>query len=152
MANVPLLNVKPSGGPGALGFASLDRFGRKPMEIPVTSQLAARITATDVDLIPADKPVGGFAGYRTPPARPIPPLPGWRAAASQYGRILVITGAVDLMQDGEQTSPSHVIDVIRRSHGALVPLTANSAPAGLPPSRSPNHPATTASKPNTASC
>ena len=41
MANVPLLNLKPSGGPDALGFTSLDRLGREPMAIPVTSQLAA---------------------------------------------------------------------------------------------------------------
>ena len=133
LAYVPLLNLKPSGGPRALGFASLDGFGREPMEIPVTSRLTARITATDVDLIPAHKPAGGFAaGYRTPAGTADPMFPGWRAAAARYGRILVIAGAVDLMPDGEQTSPSHVIDVIRRSHGALVPLTADSAPAGLP--------------------
>ena len=67
-------------------------------------------------------------------------LPGWRAAAAQYGRILVMTGPVDLMPDGEQTSPSHVIDVIRRSHGALVLLTADSAPAGLPTQKQPESP------------
>jgi hypothetical protein len=141
LAYVPLLNLKPSGGPHALGFASLDRFGRGPLEIPVTAQLAARITGTDVDLIPADEPVGGFAaGYRTPGGTADPMFPGWRAAAVRYGRILVITGAVDLMPDGEQTSPSHVIDVIRRSHGALVPLTADSAPAGLSPQPQPESP------------
>ena len=142
LAYVPLLNLKASGGPQALGLISLDRLGREPMEIPVTSHMAARITETDLDLVRPADPAGGFvAGYRTPGGPDDPLFPGFREAAARYGRILVITGSRDLLPDGYQTSPDHVAEVMGNTYGALVLLTAHPAGQGLPPAQPQPEPA-----------
>ncbi len=57
---VPLLNLKAHGGPQALGFTDLSRFGRGPLDIPAARGLAVRLTGADVDLIRADDDTGGF--------------------------------------------------------------------------------------------
>jgi hypothetical protein len=123
---VPLLNLKAHGGPQAFGFVGLERLGAEPMEIPVARGLAARITDADVDLIRPDDETGSFiAGYRNPTG-PDDRFATWRAAAARHGRILVITGSQDLAP-GEHTDFAHVVDVVRASRGALVPLTRESA-------------------------
>jgi hypothetical protein len=48
--------------------------------------------------------------------------------------VLVITGSRDLLP-GEDTDLSDVLDVIRASHGVLVPLTRESADRPLAQSR-----------------
>jgi hypothetical protein len=133
LAYVPLLNLKPAGGPQVLGFTSLAQLGRETMAIPVSTQLAARITDLDLDLVRPADPAGFVAGYRTPGRSDDPYFPGFREAAARYGQILVITGSRDLLPDGEKTSPAHVAEVIASSHGAIVPLDiAGQAPPGGP--------------------
>ncbi len=127
VAYVPLLNLKAHGGPQAFGFADLSGFGREPMEVPVARDLAARLTDADVDLIRPDDDTGGFvAGYLHPGGSGDERFAAWRASAARHGRILVITGARDLLP-GDDTDFAQVVDVIRASHGALVLLTRESA-------------------------
>jgi len=127
VAYVPRLNLKAHGGPQAFGFASLDRLGAEPMDIPVARGLAARITDADVDLIrPGDETGFFIAGYRNPSGPGDERFTAWRAAAARYGHILVVTGSRDLLPS-QDTDFAHVADVVRASHGALVPLTSDSA-------------------------
>jgi hypothetical protein len=127
VAYVPRLNLKAHGGPQAFGFASLDGLGAGPMEIPVACGLAARITDADVDLVrPGDETGGFIAGYRNPSGPGDERFAAWRAAAARYGHILVISGSRDLLP-AEGTDFAHVVDVVRASCGALVPLTGDSA-------------------------
>jgi hypothetical protein len=127
VAYVPRLNLKAHGGPQAFGFASLEKLGAEPMEIPVARGLAARITDADVDLIRPDDETGFFiAGYRTPGGPGDERFAAWRAAAARHGHILVITGSRDILPS-EDTDYARVVDVVRASRGALVPLTGDSA-------------------------
>lgn len=124
---VPLLNLKAHGGPQALGFTDLSRFGRGPLDIPAARGLAVRLTGADVDLIRADDDTGGFiAGYLNPGGPDDERFAAWRASAARHGRILVITGSGELLP-GEDTDFAHITEVIRASHGAFVPLTRESA-------------------------
>ena len=126
VAYVPLLNLKPYGGPQAFGLASLDRLGSEPMEIPVARGLTARISDADVDLVrPGDETGVFIAGYRNPGGPGDQRFTGWRAAAARHGRILVISGSRDL--PSQDTDFAHVVDVVRASRGAFVPLTRESA-------------------------
>ena len=128
VAYVPLLNLKAHGGPQAFGFTDLSRFGSGPLEIPVTPDLAARLTGTDVDLIRPDDDTGGFvAGYLNTGGPGDERFATWRASAARHGRILVITGSQELLPAGEDTGFAPVLEVVRASHGALVPLTRESA-------------------------
>ena len=123
---VPLLNLKAHGGPQAFGFSSLDKLWAKPMEIPVAPGLAARITDADVDLIrPGDETGVFIAGYRNPSGPDDERFAAWRAAAARHGQILVIAGSRDLLPR-DDIDFAHVVDVIRTSRGALVPLTRDS--------------------------
>jgi hypothetical protein len=127
VAYVPRLNLKAHGGPQAFGFASLEKLGAEPMEIPVARGLAARITDADVDLIRPDDETGFFiAGYRTPGGPGDERFAAWRAAAARHGHILVITGSRDILPS-EDTDYARVVDVVRASRGAFVPLTGDSA-------------------------
>ena len=128
VAYVPLLNLKAHGGPQAFGFASLDRLGaEQAMEIPVARGLAARITDADVDLIrPGDETGVFIAGYRNPGGPDDERFAAWRAAAARHGHILVISGSRDLLPS-QDTGFAYIVDVVRASRGALVPLTRDSA-------------------------
>ena len=127
VAYVPRVNLKAHGGPRAFGFASLDRLGSGPMDIPVARGLAARITDDDVDLVrPGDETGVFIAGYRNPSGPGDERFAAWRAAAARYGHILVITGSRDLLP-GPAADFARVVDVVRASRGALVPLTGDSA-------------------------
>ena len=132
---VPALNLKRHGGPQAFGFADLAEFGREPMQIPVARGLAARITDVDVDLIRPGDETGGFvAGYRNRGGPGDETFAAWRAVAARHGRILVITGSRDILP-GPDTDLTHIVDVVRASRGAVVPLTSESvrqAPACPP--------------------
>ena len=105
------------------------------MEIPVTRDLAARITETDLDLVRPADPAGASSPATARPAGRTTLFTGLRAAAARYGRILVITGSRDLLPDGYQTSPDHVAEVMGHTYGALVLLTAHPAATGLPPAQ-----------------
>ena len=130
VAYVPLLNLKAHGGPKAFGFTDLAGSGREPMEVPTARGLAARITTTDLDLIRPGDDTGGFiAGYRNPGGPADERFAAWREAASRHGRILVITGTRHL--DPGQ-GYAHVLDVIRSSRGAWVPLAGESAATAAP--------------------
>jgi hypothetical protein len=135
IAYVPALNLKKHGGPQAFDFTGLAGFGREPMQIPAARGLAARITDVDVDLVRPGDETGGFvAGYRNRGGPGDETFAVWRAAAVRHGHILVITGSRDILPSPD-TDLTHIIDVIRTSHGAIVPLTTESvrqAPA-LPP-------------------
>ena len=135
IAYVPALNLKRHGGPQAFSFAALAGFGREPMQIPVARGLAARITDVDVDLIRPGDETGGFvAGYRNRGGPGDETFAAWRAAAARHGRILVITGSRDILP-GPDTDLTHIVDVLRASRGAVVPLTSESvrqAPACPP--------------------
>lgn len=135
IAYVPALNLKRHGGPQAFGFTDLAGFGREPMQIPVARGLAARITDADVDLIRPGDETGGFVvGYLNRGGPGDETFAAWRAAAARHGRILVITGSRDILP-GPDIDPMHVVDVIRSSRGAVVPLTSESvrqAPASPP--------------------
>ncbi len=127
VAYVPLLNLKAHGGPQAFGLVDLAGSGREFVEVPVTHDLAARITNTDVDLVRPDDETGVFiAGYRPPGGPDDERFTAWRAAAARHGRILVITGSRDLLP-AEDTDFTHILDVVRASRGALVPLTRDAA-------------------------
>jgi hypothetical protein len=136
IAYVPALNLKRHGGPKAFGFTDLDGFGRELMQIPVARGLAARITDVDVDLIRPGDETGGFVvGYRNRGGPGDETFAAWRAAAARHGRILVITGSRDILPT-QPTDLTHIVDVIRASHGAIVPLTTESlrqAPVLPPP-------------------
>ena len=135
IAYVPALNLKKHGGPQAFGFADLAGFGREPMQIPVARGLAARITDVDVDLIRPGDETGGFVvGYRNSGGPGDETFAAWRAAAARHGRILVITGSRHILP-GPDTDLTHIVDVVRSSRGAVVPLTSESvrqAPARPP--------------------
>jgi hypothetical protein len=123
---VPALNLKKHGGPQAFGLADLAGFGREPMQIPVARGLAARITDVDIDLIrPSDETGGFIAGYRNRGGPGDEGFAAWRAAAARHGRILVITGSRDILP-GPDTDLTHIVDVVRASRGAVVPLTSES--------------------------
>ena len=97
------------------------------MEIPVARGLAARITDADVDLVrPGDETGVFIAGYRNPSGPGDERFAAWRAAAARHGHILVITGSRDLLPS-QDTDFAHIVDVVRASRGALVPLTRDSA-------------------------
>lgn len=126
VAYVPLLNLKAHGGPQAFGFADLAGSGREFAEVPVTHDLAVRITDTDVDLVCPDDETGVFiAGYRPPGGPDDERFAAWHTAAARHGRILVITGSRNLLP-AEATDFAHILDVVRASRGALVPLTRDS--------------------------
>jgi hypothetical protein len=123
---VPALNLKKHGGPQAFGFTDLAGFGREPMQIPVARGLAARITDVDIDLIRPGDETGGFvAGYRNRGGPGDEAFAAWRAAAARHGRILVITGSRDILPS-PGTDLTYIIDVVRASRGAVVPLTRKS--------------------------
>jgi len=118
---VPAPALKSHGGP--LGLARLAGLGRGPLDIPVTRQLAARLTATDVDLIRPGDDSGAFtAGYSHPGGPDDPLFITWRTSAARHGHILVIAGTQDLLPD-PVTSPAQILAVIQASRGALTPLT-----------------------------
>ena len=132
IAYVPRLNLKAHGGPEAFGFASLAMLGREPMDIPIARDLAAQLTAVDVDPIrPGGDPAGRVAGYRNSAGPDDERFTAWRAAAARHGRILVISGSRDLLPR-DDTSQHDLLDVIRASHGAVVLLTRESAPQAAP--------------------
>lgn len=129
LAYVPLANMKRGGGPQSFGFTDLTWFARKTMQIPVAQGLEARITATDVDLIRAghDQLPDFVAGHRALPSDPF--FPAWRAMAARHQHIMVVVGRRDLVPPQEadpQHQVNHMLDAIRGSHGALVPLTSQS--------------------------
>lgn len=126
VAYVPLLNFKQAGGPQTFGFAKLSGFGLEPTEIPAARDLAARLTDVDVDLVRSEDETGGFVvGYLNPAGPDDERFAAWRAAAGRHGHILVITGTRDLLPS-EDTGLADILDVIRASHGALVPLLGRS--------------------------
>jgi hypothetical protein len=153
IAYVPALNLKRHGGPQAFGFADLAEFGREPIQLPVAHSLAARITDVDVDLIRPGDETGGFVvGYLNRGGPGDKTFAAWRAAAARHGHILVITGSRDILPSPD-TDFMHIMDVVRSSRGAVVPLTSESV-RQAPPSRRrpPSLPKTTMTWPNTASC
>ena len=124
---VPQLNLKGHGGPRALGLRSLSAAGSGLVEVPETPHLAARVTETDVDLVRPDEDIGGFvAGYRSPVPAGDELFVGWRAAAARHGRIVVITGSAELLIGGDITY-DRLWEILPTSHGAIVPLTRDSA-------------------------
>ncbi len=126
IAYVPALNLKRHGGPQAFSFTALAGFGREPTQIPVARGLVARITDVDVDLVRPGDETGGFvAGYRNRGGPSDETFAAWRAAAARQGRILVITGSRDILP-GPDTDLTHIVDVVRASRGAVVPLTSES--------------------------
>ncbi len=95
----------------------------------MTPHLAARVTETDVDLVRPDDETGGIvAGYLNPDPAGDKRFAAWRAAAARHGRIVVITGSAELLT-GDDVSPERLWEVLGTSHGALVPLTRDSAPS-----------------------
>ena len=121
---VPAQALKSHGGPQALGLAKLDGLGHQPLDIPVTRQLAARLTSTDVDLIrPGDDSGAFIAGYTHPGGPSDPRFVIWSASAARHGHILVIAGTKDLLPD-PSTNPDQILAVIQASRGALSPLTS----------------------------
>jgi hypothetical protein len=128
VAYVPQLNLKPRGGPQAFGLASLAAFGLEPMEIPATHGMVAKLTETDVDLHRPGTDLDSYiAGYRNPGGPGDERFAEWRASAARHGRILVVTGSRNLLP-GEKTTLEALLDVVRSSHGAVVPLTPDSVP------------------------
>ncbi len=73
--------------------------------------------------LPGCRPVASdlaAAGYCNPAGPGDERFAEWRASAARHGRILVITGSRDLLP-GETTSLGQLLDVVRASHGVLVP-------------------------------
>lgn len=132
---VPALNLKRHGGPQAFGFADLAGFGREPMQIPVARGLAARITDVDIDLVRPGDETGRFVvGYRNRGGPSDERFAAWRATAARHGNILVITGSRDILPSPD-TDLAHIVDVVRASHGAVVPLTTESLRATALPTQ-----------------
>jgi hypothetical protein len=137
VAFVPRLNLKPSGGPQAFGFAKLTGSdGHELLEIPAARGMVVRITEADVDLVrPGADPATNFiAGYRNPAGPGDERFRAWRASAARHGHLLVITGDRSPLpaDPDEAVSFGQVIDIIRSCHGAMVPFSPGEAQPGLP--------------------
>lgn len=125
-AYVPQAGFDALGGPEAFGLAPLGRGAR--VELPITEQLVAETTPTDVDILQRglDPTISLVAGYHAADGRSDPEFSSWRRAVNECGAVLVITGHRDLFTKadtsaiGRHAVTGRLHQVLQTSYAAVV--------------------------------